>query len=40
MQQHAISRIESGTNGLNLKTLRRVAAALGCRVVLDFRPLR
>lgn len=39
MQQHAISRIESGANGLNLKTLRRVAAALGCRVVLDFRPL-
>lgn len=39
MQQHAISRIESGANGLNLKTIRKLAAALGCRVVFDFVPL-
>lgn len=38
MQQHAISRIESGANGLNLKTIRKLAAALGCRVVFDFVP--
>lgn len=39
MQQNAISRIESGANGLNLKTIRKLAAAMGCRVVFDFVPI-
>lgn len=36
--QSAISRIENGDD-LNLRTLRKVARALGCVVQLDLRPL-
>lgn len=39
MQQNAVSRIEKGENSLTLKTVQKVAAALGYRVVLDFVPL-
>lgn len=40
MQQNAVSRIEKGENSLTLRTVQKVATALGYRVVLDFIPLR
>jgi len=39
MQQNAVSRIEKGENSLTLKTVQKVAAALGYRVIVDFVPL-
>lgn len=39
LQQNAVSRIEKGENSLTLRTVQKVAAALGCRVVFDFVPL-
>ena len=36
--QPAIARIESGRN-VSLKTLRRYAGAIGCKLDVSFRPL-
>lgn len=40
LQQNAVSRIEKGVNSLTLRTVQKVATALGCRVVVDFVPVR
>lgn len=40
MQQNAVSRIEKGENSLTLRTVQKVAAALGYEVVVDFKPAR
>lgn len=40
MQQNAVSRIEKGENSLTLRTVQKMAAALGYRVVVDFQPVR
>jgi len=39
MKQHAVSRIEKGEISLTLRTVQRVAKALGCAVEVDFKPL-
>lgn len=39
MQQNAVSRIEKGANSLTLRTVQRMAGALGYRVLVDFKPL-
>ena len=39
MKQNAVSRIEKGANSLTLRTVQKVAAALGYRAVVDFVPL-
>lgn len=40
MAQNAVSRIEKGENSLTLRTVQRVAAALGCAVVVEFKPTK
>lgn len=40
LQQNAVSRIEKGENSLTLRTVQKMATALGCRVVVDFVPVR
>jgi len=37
--QLAVARIESGKN-VSLKTLRRYAGALGCKLDVSFRPAK
>lgn len=39
MAQNAVSRIEKGSNSLTLRTVQRVAAALGYSVAVEFKPL-
>jgi DNA-binding XRE family transcriptional regulator len=38
MAQNAVSRIEKGENSLTLRTVQRVAAALGYIVEIEFKP--
>lgn len=40
MAQNAVSRIESGENSLTLRTIQRVAAALGYIVLVEFKPAK
>jgi DNA-binding XRE family transcriptional regulator len=40
MQQNAVSRIEKGENSLTLRTVQKMAAALGYQVVVDFKPVK
>lgn len=40
MAQNAVSRIEKGENSLTLRTVQRLAGALGCVVELDFKPVK
>jgi len=40
MAQHALSRIEQGEKGLTLRTVQRLAYALGCVVELEFKPMK
>lgn len=40
MQQNAVSRIEKGENSLTLRTVQKVASAMGYKVVVGFKPLR
>ena len=40
MAQNAVSRIEKGENSLTLRTVQRVAAAMGYMVKVEFRPAR
>jgi len=40
MAQNAVSRIESGENSLTLRTVQRVAAALGYIVQVKFKPAK
>jgi len=39
MAQNSVSRIEKGENSLTLRTVQRVAAALGYSVAVEFRPM-
>lgn len=40
MQQNAVSRIEKGENSLTLRTVQKVAAAMGYKVIVDFKPVK
>ena len=40
MAQNAVSRIEKGENSLTLRTVQRVAAALGYTVEVEFKPAK
>lgn len=40
MAQNAVSRIEKGENSLTLRTVQRVAAALGYIVKVEFKPVK
>lgn len=40
MQQNAVSRIEKGENSLTLRTMQKVAAAMGYQVTVDFKPMK
>ncbi|HXT01437.1 MAG TPA: helix-turn-helix transcriptional regulator [Elusimicrobiota bacterium] len=40
MAQNAVSRIEKGENSLTLRTVQRLAGALGCVVELEFKPVK
>ena len=40
MAQNAVSRIEKGENSLTLRTVQRVAAALGYIVKIEFEPAK
>ena len=40
MQQNAVSRIEKGENSLTLRTVQKMATALGYEVVVDFKPAK
>lgn len=40
MAQNAVSRIEKGENSMTLRTVQRVAAALGYVVEVEFKPAR
>lgn len=40
MAQNAVSRIEKGENSLTLRTVQRVAAALGYIVEVEFKPAK
>ncbi len=38
MKQHAVSRIEQGDISMTLRTVQRLARALGCLVEVNFKP--
>lgn len=40
MGQNAVSRIEKGENSMTLRTVQRIAEALGYSVVVGFKPMR
>ncbi|MEK7382749.1 MAG: helix-turn-helix transcriptional regulator [Elusimicrobiota bacterium] len=40
MAQNAVSRLENGEHSMTLRTVQRIAAALGYAVLVDFKPMK
>ena len=40
MAQNAVSRMENGKHSVTLRTVQRIAAALGYAVIVDFKSMK